>query len=128
MAASVERHHAAGVVAETAAAGVARGRRCSNATTIADILNAAKEEFASSGFDGATVDSICRRAKVSKQLLYYYFGSKSDLYTLVLTEAAESTSNLIACTEYHALPPEKALARFIQTCSGIIRTVPRLPR
>jgi len=92
----------------------ARGRRTSNATTITDILDAAKEEFARSGFDGTTVDAICRRARVSKQLLYYYFASKSDLYTLILKEAAEKTSTFIECEEYNALQPEAALQQFMQ--------------
>ncbi|MBA4353612.1 MAG: hypothetical protein C0409_02860 [Novosphingobium sp.] len=91
-----------------------RGRRTSNATTIADIVNAAKDEFAARGFDGATVDSICRRAKVSKQLLYYYFGSKSDLYTIILKEAAEKTAALIGSNEYAALAPDEALKQFMQ--------------
>lgn len=99
---------------QLALTGGPRGRRTSNATTIADILDAAKAEFATHGFDGTTVDSICRRAKVSKQLLYYYFGSKSDLYSLILQEAAENTSVFIASTEYHALPPETALRHFIE--------------
>ncbi len=90
-----------------------RGRRTASATTIADIVNAAKEEFTIHGFDGTTVDSICRRAKVSKQLLYYYFGSKSDLYTIILKEAAEKTAAFIACTEYAALAPEEALRQFM---------------
>lgn len=90
-----------------------RGRRTSNATTIADIVNAAKDEFAVHGFDGTTVDSICRRAKVSKQLLYYYFGSKSDLYTVILKEAAEKTAAFIGCTEYAALAPDEALRQFM---------------
>lgn len=91
-----------------------RGRRTSNATTIADIVGAAKEEFAAHGFDGTTVDSICRRAKVSKQLLYYYFGSKSDLYSIILKEAAEKTAAFIGCNEYAALAPEEALKQFMQ--------------
>lgn len=90
-----------------------RGRRTANATTIADIVEAAKEEFSAHGFDGTTVDSICRRAKVSKQLLYYYFGSKSDLYTIILKEAAEKTAAFIACTDYAALAPEEALRQFM---------------
>jgi len=91
-----------------------RGRRTSNATTIADIVDAAKEEFAAHGFDGSTVDSICRRAKVSKQLLYYYFGSKSDLYTIILKEAAENTAVFVGRDEYAALAPEDALTQFMQ--------------
>ncbi len=91
-----------------------RGRRTANATTIADIVSAAKEEFTIHGFDGTTVDSICRRAKVSKQLLYYYFGSKSDLYTIILKEAAEKTAAFIGCNDYAALAPEEALGQFMK--------------
>lgn len=99
---------------QLAATGGPRGRRTASATTIADIIAAAREEFAAHGFDAATVDSICRRARVSKQLLYYYFGSKSDLYSLILQEAAENTALFIARTEYHVLPPAEALHRFIE--------------
>jgi AcrR family transcriptional regulator len=91
-----------------------RGRRTSGATTISDIVDAAKEEFSAHGFDGTTVDAICRRAKVSKQLLYYYFGSKSDLYTIILKEAAQKTEAFIASNAYAALPPEDALRHFMQ--------------
>lgn len=51
------------------------------------ILAAAREEFASSGFAGARVQRIARRAGVNKQLLYYYFGSKELLYKAVVAEA-----------------------------------------
>jgi TetR/AcrR family transcriptional regulator len=91
-----------------------RGRRSSGATTISDIVDAAKEEFSAHGFDATTVDAICRRAKVSKQLLYYYFGSKSDLYAIILDEAAEKTAAFISSNADAALPPEEALRRFMQ--------------
>ena len=93
---------------------VARGRRPSDATTISDILESAKEAFAKNGFDGATVDLICRRAKVSKQLLYYYFGSKAELYSVILEEAAEDTSELMAGADYTALDPGAALSEFVR--------------
>lgn len=96
------------------AAVLPRGRRSSNATTIADILQAAKQEFAAFGFDSATVDSISRRAGVSKQLLYYYFGSKAELYSLILSEAAAGTSSIVDTADYRNLPPEQALASFIE--------------
>jgi len=51
------------------------------------ILAAAREEFASSGFAGARVQRIARRAGVNKQLLYYYFGSKELLYKAVVAGA-----------------------------------------
>lgn len=51
------------------------------------ILEAAREEFASQGFVGARVARIARRAGVNKQLLYYYFRSKSGLHRAVMAEA-----------------------------------------
>jgi TetR/AcrR family transcriptional regulator len=48
------------------------------------LLNAGIAEFASRGYGGARVDVIARRAKVNKQLLYYYFKSKSGLYVATL--------------------------------------------
>jgi AcrR family transcriptional regulator len=48
------------------------------------ILEAALDEFAAKGLDGARVDAIATRAGVNKRMLYYYFGSKDDLYRAVL--------------------------------------------
>lgn len=47
------------------------------------ILRAAFREFAKRGFAGTRVETIARRARVNKQLLYYYFGSKQRLYEQV---------------------------------------------
>jgi AcrR family transcriptional regulator len=50
----------------------------------AGILGAAAREFAESGFAGARVDRIARRAGVNKAMLYYHVGNKSALYEAVL--------------------------------------------
>src|SRR3546814_10964637 len=58
--------------------------------TINRIFAAAREEFGANGFDGAKVEHIARRAKVSKQLVYLYFNGKDELYSelmKVLTKA-----------------------------------------
>jgi AcrR family transcriptional regulator len=44
------------------------------------ILKAAFREFAKRGFAGTRVETITSRARVNKQLLYYYFGNKRALY------------------------------------------------
>jgi TetR/AcrR family transcriptional regulator len=44
------------------------------------ILEAARLEFGRPGLAGARVGRIAKRAGVNKQLLYYYFGSKRDLF------------------------------------------------
>jgi TetR/AcrR family transcriptional regulator len=48
------------------------------------IVDAAIQEFSTKGFSGARINTIARKAKVNKQLIYYYFGSKVGLYEAVL--------------------------------------------
>lgn len=48
------------------------------------ILAAAAAEFAAKGLAGARVDAIARRARINKQMLYYCFGAKRELYREVL--------------------------------------------
>ncbi|MFN8028434.1 MAG: TetR family transcriptional regulator [Acidimicrobiia bacterium] len=52
--------------------------------TKAKILDAALHEFSANGIAGARVDAIAARAKVNKRMLYYYFGSKEDLFREIL--------------------------------------------
>ena len=48
------------------------------------IRQAALEEFATRGFDGASTQSIAQRAGISKPQLHYYISSKEELYEEVL--------------------------------------------
>ncbi len=52
------------------------------------IALAAKEEFAKFGFSGARVARIAKRSGLNKQLIFYYFGSKSQLYEAILSRAS----------------------------------------
>jgi TetR/AcrR family transcriptional regulator len=54
------------------------------------ILRIAADEFAKRGYDGARVDEIVRRCKVSKNLVYHYFQSKDALFIAVLEAAYAS--------------------------------------
>jgi TetR/AcrR family transcriptional regulator len=56
-------------------------------TTRDRILKVATKEFAARGYDGARVDEIMRLSKVSKNLIYHYFGSKEQLFIAVLEKA-----------------------------------------
>ncbi len=48
------------------------------------ILASARDEFSQLGLAGARMDSIAARAGLNKRLIYYYFGSKDDLFLAVL--------------------------------------------
>ena len=50
----------------------------------ANILQAARTEFARSGLGGARVDQIAKIAGINKRMLYHYFGNKDDLFCAVL--------------------------------------------
>jgi TetR/AcrR family transcriptional regulator len=54
------------------------------ARTREKLLAAAATEFAAKGLAGARVDTIARRARVNKRMLYYCFGSKRELYREIL--------------------------------------------
>jgi AcrR family transcriptional regulator len=47
----------------------------------------ATEEFAAFGLSGGRVDAIAEKTRTSKRMIYYYFGSKEDLYLAVLEKA-----------------------------------------
>ena len=74
----------------------------------AAILLAAREEFASFGLAGARVDRIAERAEVNKRLIYYYFGSKDDLFLAVLEQAYADIRNTEK--QLHLLEMEPAAA------------------
>lgn len=52
------------------------------------ILSAARQEFGQRGYAGGRVDRIARRAGVNKQLIFYYFGSKAELFQAVVESSA----------------------------------------
>ena len=52
------------------------------------ILNSAMKEFRY-GFNKASTDTIAREAGISKGLLYHYFDTKEDLYTFLVSYAAD---------------------------------------
>ena len=60
------------------------------------IVAAAREEFARRGFSGARVEQIVRRAGVNKQLLFYYYHSKRELFQAVLEQSGNELEGALA--------------------------------
>lgn len=81
--------------------------------TKAQLLEAARLEFSEKGLSGARVNDIAARARVNKQLLYYYFGDKESLYGAVLNRAYEEIRTRESELDLAALPPAAAMERFI---------------
>jgi TetR/AcrR family transcriptional regulator len=68
------------------------------------ILRAAIREFSAHGLAGARTDAIAASAKVNKALLYYYFKSKTALYSA----AIEEVSSAVAGRAFAALDPKRS--------------------
>jgi len=63
-------------------------KRPRNAQSTRDrILKIATKEFAAHGYDGARIDAIVARCKISKNLIYHYFAGKEALFIEVIEEA-----------------------------------------
>ena len=45
-----------------------------------EIYQAALEEFGAHGYDGTTVEQICRRHGISKGMMYHYYAGKDELF------------------------------------------------
>lgn len=67
------------------------------------ILNAAIQEFAESGFDAASMGVIARRAGLKKALVQYHFETKINLWK----EAVDALWQHLQVLDHH-LPPEPA--------------------
>jgi TetR/AcrR family transcriptional regulator len=77
------------------------------------ILEAAIAEFAERGFDGGRVDEIALRAGINKNVVYYYFGSKDDLFTAVLERTYEEIRTRQRDLALRGLDPVEGMRRLV---------------
>ncbi|MEX3628856.1 MAG: TetR family transcriptional regulator [Burkholderia sp.] len=92
------------------------------------ILQAAAEEFASGGLFGARVDQIARRAETNERMLYYYFGSKEQLFTAVLEQAFSALTEAERVLDFDGVPPVEAVTRLAHFIWDYYRDHPELLR
>ncbi|RQS18995.1 TetR family transcriptional regulator [Burkholderia sp. Bp8998] len=92
------------------------------------ILMAAAEEFASGGLFGARVDQIARRAETNERMLYYYFGSKEQLFTAVLEHAFSSLTEAERVLDLDGVAPVEAVTRLAHFVWDYYRDHPELLR
>ncbi len=84
-----------------------------DATSRKILLEVAKKEFARNGLHGGRVDRIARAAKINKQLIYYYFGAKENLYLAVLEDVYGDIRTHEHALDLRALDPMTAMRKLI---------------
>lgn len=65
------------------------GRRPGHPETRAQILEAARAEFAARGYNATTIRQVARRAGVDPALVYHYFAQKASLFVACLDLPAD---------------------------------------
>jgi TetR/AcrR family transcriptional regulator len=91
------------------------------------ILEAAAAVFSESGFDGARIDEIARRAGVNKAMLYYRIGNKDELYEAVFRRALAYARGELRRILAEPADPEARLRKVCRAIAGLAMEMPSLP-
>lgn len=91
------------------------------------ILNAAKTEFVTYGFKGASIKRIAERAEIPRANIHYYFEDKTDLYQQLLTEIIDTWNNNYD-TFNEKDDPKEALTAYVQSKVMYSRNEPEASR
>ena len=106
----------------------ARPRRPRAAAPTRDrLLDAARQEFAARGFDGAKVERIVQRARVNKAMLYYHFPSKAALYHAILREQFSAVATAVEAVRHAGAAPDQQLRDFIERLAQEALVRPHFP-
>jgi AcrR family transcriptional regulator len=99
-------------------AGVAKGaltdRRRDAERTREEILDVATREFAERGYAGGRVDEIAEQTRTTKRMIYYYYGSKEQLFVAVLERAYAEIRAAEQTIDVDHLDPAAAIRRLAE--------------
>jgi AcrR family transcriptional regulator len=121
----MKRKHHVRRANSTSGSGTVRTERQSPARserTRSRLLEVAGRIFAAQGFDGATGQDICRKARVHTAAIVYHFGGMAGLYRAVLSEALRRlvTTEALANAVKAQSDPRRQLEAFLGL---IVRTL-----
>jgi TetR/AcrR family transcriptional regulator len=107
---------------------VARGpKKAGQAQTAQRILAAAERIFAERGLTGARTEHIAAAAKANKAMLYYYFGSKEQLYRAVLEHLLEELREAVEAVPQAGGTAQERLLGAVSAYFDFLATHPNYP-
>lgn len=92
------------------------------------ILDAAEGLFAQRGFDPTTIKQIGAEAKLNPALLYYYFGSKEELYKAVFQRIVTGLAARGTEAIETAAAPAEAIRALVGTQVEFLLDNPNIPK
>jgi AcrR family transcriptional regulator len=85
-----------------------------------EIVDAARRCFLRSGFHQTTTDEICHEAAITPGGLYHYFGSKEEIISAVIEDAARSALSVLDDTTATAADARSA---FQEAASWVLQSI-----
>ena len=92
------------------------------------ILEEACRLFAEKGFSATSIRDISHAAGVTNPMIYYYFGSKEELFLAVISEANQAVEEGLGVLSATDRPFEALLVDVIMLYFGLIRESPDTAR
>ncbi len=92
------------------------------------LIEAARQLFASEGYDATSVRDITSRARANLGAITYHFGSKEALYHSVIERFAVPIADQIAAIAAETGPPLERLAKCVRAFMEHIWKHPEMPR
>ncbi|MFC5607633.1 TetR/AcrR family transcriptional regulator [Variovorax soli] len=75
------------------------------------LLKAAAAEFASRGLQGARLEAIAAEARITRAMIYYYFGGRDGLYLATLEESYRRIREAEAAIDLRGLDPVESMRK-----------------
>lgn len=97
-------------------------------TRALQILKAADELLAERGHDGVSMRDVAQRAGVNKALIFYYFGSRAQLFEKVLERYYRNHAKSLARVFSHKGDPHERVRKAIDSYLDFVDTNPLYSR
>jgi len=93
-----------------------------------EILAAAADLFSRGGYHGVTMDAIAQRARVSKGNLYWYFGSKQEMFQLLFEDIVQTLVGPLVDIMESEWSPRQKLRALASACLDAAEANPEAVR
>jgi AcrR family transcriptional regulator len=93
----------------------AKRRKTERKERIGQILSAARKSFLKKGYHATTMLDICREARLSKGLIYFYFNNKDEIFANIFKECIDTIIRMLKQSIKKDMSPIEKIEAFLDT-------------